>query len=420
MIGESGRTRPVLYRCIALAAGIIFIAIDLLAITLRRMRNPGDFDISMEFGRRFLTGQQLYQGGLHFPYLPTAAMFFSIFSVMPRPLAFLLFYAIAIAGLWLVMRMLTAMVCGARPSLRDAAGPIAVVTLILASHYIIRDLDDGGPNLVLLALAMGGIYGAWSGHDITAAGFLGAATALKATMGIFIPFLIWKRRWRLAVYTTMATALWLALPILHMGPANWWTHQRQWIRSAMGFAAGLNAAAARYYGESNSGNQALGPAVRHLMETRLAFIPVSASAVSAIMGLALVGIFCWLTVSPYGERLGAQWLRESSGLLILAVLLAPIAWLQHLVIAIPAIYLIVADWFADEEFNLPSKAAMLFYIVFALLLNRGLIGKARYTALLEYHVQTLCMLLIFGVLMLRQRGKISSARRCATDSWRVG
>ena len=384
----------------------MFIAIDLLAIALRRLRNSGDFDISMQFGRRFLTGRQLYQGGLHFPYLSTAAMFFSIFSMMPRPLAFLLFYAMAIAGLGLVMRMLTTMVCGADPILRDAAGSIAVVALILASHYIIRDLDDGGPNLVLLALAMGGVYGAWSGHEIAAAGSLGAATALKATMGIFIPFLLWKRRWRLAVYTTIAAALWLALPILRMGPANWWMHQRQWVISAIGFAAGLNEAANRYYGESNSGNQALGPAVMHLVNTRFAVISLSAPAVYAIMALVLVGIFCWLTAPPYGERLGAQWLRESSGLLILAVLLAPIAWLQHLVIAIPAIYLIVADWFADEEFNLASKAAILLYIVFALLLNRGLLGKTRYTALLQYHVQTLCMLLIFGVLMLRHRGKL--------------
>ncbi len=379
----------------------MFIAIDLLAIALRRMRNSGDFDISMEFGRRFLTGQQLYQGGLHFPYLPTAAMFFSPFSAMPRPLGFLLFYAMAIAGLWLVMRMLTTMVCGAEPILRDRTGPIAVVTLILASHYIIRDLDDGGPNLVLLALAMGGIYCAWSGQEIAAAGSLGAATAFKATTGIFIPFLLWKRRWRLAVYTTIAAALWVALPILRMGPANWWTHQRQWVISAIGFAAGLNQAAARYYGESNSGNQALRPAVMHLVNTRLAVIPVSAPAVSAIMALILIGIFCGLTVRPYGERLGARWLRESSGLVILAVLLAPIAWLQHFVMAIPAIYLIVADWFADEDFNLSSKAAILLYIVFALLLNRGLLGKARYTALLEYHVQTLCMLMLFGVVMLR-------------------
>ncbi|HEY2105154.1 MAG TPA: hypothetical protein VGH29_05190, partial [Candidatus Binataceae bacterium] len=83
MTGESDRTQAVLYRRIALAAGAMFIAIDLLAIAARRTRNSGDFDISMEFGRRFLAGRQLYQGGLHFPYLPTAAMFFSIFSALP-------------------------------------------------------------------------------------------------------------------------------------------------------------------------------------------------------------------------------------------------------------------------------------------------------------------------------------------------
>ncbi len=238
-------TKPFLInRRAGAVAAALFIAIDLIAVELRRRRYSGDFDISMEFGRRFVTGQYLYQGGLHFPYLPSAAMFFSLFSIMPKPLAFLLFYSTAIICLWLAMRALASMVCRTRPALRERRGEIAAATLILAAHYIIRDLDDGGPNLILLALLMGGIYWAWAGRDIRAAGCLGAAIALKATAAIFVPFLLWKRRWRLAAYTTIATVLWLVLPMLRMGPANWWMHQREWTISAIGFAAGFNRAAA--------------------------------------------------------------------------------------------------------------------------------------------------------------------------------
>ncbi len=100
--------------------------------------------------------------------------------------------------------------------------------------------------------------------------------------------------------------------------------------------------------------------------------------------------------------MSTRWLRESSGLLLLAVLLAPIAWIQHLVMAIPALYLISADWFAGEDFGPGAKASMAVYAVLALVLNRSAIGKARYQVLLEYHVQTLCMLLVLGVLMRRR------------------
>jgi Glycosyltransferase family 87 len=196
-----GKPRP----RIAIACGIILITIDLVAVTLRRMRQSGDFDISMEFGRRFVSGGHLYQGGLHFPYLPGAAMFYAPFALLPRPLAFLMLYSLAILGLWLVMRVLAMMVYGPDPVLRAWSWQ-AIVTLILGSHYIVRDLDDGGPNLILLALVTGTIYLASAEREVGAAVCLGAAAAFKPTTGIFIPFLVWKRRWRLAAYSALATA----------------------------------------------------------------------------------------------------------------------------------------------------------------------------------------------------------------------
>ncbi|MGO9057416.1 MAG: glycosyltransferase family 87 protein [Candidatus Binataceae bacterium] len=391
------------YRRTAIALACVAAVIDLAAIALRRMRQPGDFDVSMELGRRFVHGEPLYRGGLHFPYLPAAAMFFSALSLLPKPLAFAILYSLAIASLWLIMRMLAAMRCETDPGLRERGLPIAIATLILASHYILRDLDDGGPNIILLALVLGGVYLAWTRREIAAAGCLGAATALKATMGIFIPFLLWKRRWRLAAYSATAAVFWLALPALWMGPLNWWVHQRQWIQSAAGFAVGLNPAAAHYYGAHNIRNQALGPAIEHLMAVRSWAIPISGPAVSAASALVIAGIFCWHTRRLYGERLELEWLAEASGLLILAALLAPIAWVQHLVLAIPAIYLIVADWVAKRNFGVAAGAAMVLYIVLALLLNRTILGKARYLVLLDYHIHTVCMLLLLGVLMMRYR-----------------
>jgi alpha-1,2-mannosyltransferase len=299
------------------------------------------------------------------------------------------------------MRMLAAMVCDAEPAMREGVWRVGIVALLLASRYIVRDLNDGGPNLILLALAMGGVYLACGKREVAAAGCLGAAAALKATAGIFIPFLLWKRCWRFAAYTTAAFALWVVLPILWIGPWSWWTHQREWFDSAVGFAAGFNPAAVRYYGDQNILNQALRPAIEHLMATRLSPFPAYGWTVSAAFALIILVIFGWLTRYPYVEHFDIAWLTETSSLLILATLLAPIAWVQHLVLAIPAIYLIVADWVAQRNFGVAPSAAMVLYIILALLLNRAILGKPGYLVLLDYHVHTICMLLIFYVLMTR-------------------
>jgi hypothetical protein len=112
------------------------------------------------------------------------------------------------------------------------------------------------------------------------------------------------------------------------------------------FAAGFNQAASYYYGAGNADNQALRPAVAHLLAGRL---PAAwAGPVCQAFAIVAVAIFGWFTRRPYGGSLGPAWLREASALLILATLLAPIARVQHLVLTIPAIYLIVSGWLAEH------------------------------------------------------------------------
>jgi hypothetical protein len=50
----------------------------------------------------------------------------------------------------------------------------------------------------------------------------------------------------------------------------------------------------------------------------------------------------------------------------------------------------------------PASAAMAAYVVFALVLNREVLGKGLYLLMLSYHLHTLCMLLVLGVLLMRR------------------
>ncbi|MGH7207795.1 MAG: hypothetical protein ACREIL_00270 [Nitrospiraceae bacterium] len=70
------RSRPRLQWAFILVS-VIVVTVHLVAITDRRTRHLGDFDVSREFGRRYVAGEPLYKGGLHYPYMPTAALSFA-------------------------------------------------------------------------------------------------------------------------------------------------------------------------------------------------------------------------------------------------------------------------------------------------------------------------------------------------------
>jgi alpha-1,2-mannosyltransferase len=382
---------------------VVLVLVDALFVVLRRVHHRGDFDNSMEFGRRFLRGEYLYRGGLHFPYMPSAAMWFSLFALLPMPLAFVFSYCLAIGSLWLTLRLLRAMVTDRDVHASDRDWLVPIATLVLSAHFIIRDLDDGGPNIFLLAVLTAAIFLAWEERRLMSALCFGFAAAIKATTGIFIPFLLWKRQWKMAAYTIAATGLWISLPITRMGPSKWWFHQREWFGSALGFTLGYNLAAQQYYGYHDLQNQALRPALIRLLAFDSYLLDVRSSQYVALaFALTLMVAYCWFTRRLYGQRLNINWLVETSALLILGILLAPIAWVQHMVLTLPAIFLIATEWLSHGKLGKTATTGMVMYIVLALVLNRELLGKVAFVTLQGYNIQTFSLLLLLAVLFLIQ------------------
>ena len=54
------------------------LAVHAAVIVHRRQSHGGDFDVSRELGRRLLAHEALYADGLHYPYLPAAALAFAL------------------------------------------------------------------------------------------------------------------------------------------------------------------------------------------------------------------------------------------------------------------------------------------------------------------------------------------------------
>jgi len=287
---------------------------------------------------------------------------------------------------------------------------LIVLTLILCGHYLIRDFDDGGPNVILLGILLSGMHCIWRGRDIMGAFWLGLGIAVKITPGLFLGFLLWKRRWWLAAYTTAATVLWILLPAVWMGPASWWRHQQKWNEVALSVVHD-SSGAGRDLNEQRVQNQALKPALLRYLTVYpsghplrleqagyvdfLNWRPNIANHVATGILLVLGGIFCWCTHRRWQEPRGM--LGEVSALLLLMLLFSPVTWLQHFIFALPAIFWVVAEQQARPR-TLRLWGIALFAIL-SLLMNRELLGRQSYLLLLSYYTHTLCLLLLFALVI---------------------
>lgn len=381
-----------------LIATATVIAVHAVAIVNQRLTHAGDFDISLELGRRFLAGEHLYAGGLHYPYMPAAAMVFAPLALLPPWLGFTLRYAAALGCLWLTLQWLARMARPRDTVARAHDAGVMGLTLLLASHYIVRDLDDGGPHLLLLAAVVGGLWCVGRDRLGFGAAAFGFAIAVKAPYGLLILFLAWQRQWRLTLLTAAAATVWIVLPSVWMGPSPWWHHQMEWTTTVAASVRGTPLPGPRD-SEERVQNQALAPAVVRLAQRLGA--PEHARWLGAAASAAVLTWLMWTTRRPQ-PIVSPAWLREASAVLVATALLSPVAWIQHLVVVVPGLMVILTAARAASSLAVLRGGALALYAFLALALNREVLGRVLYLDLLTYGLHTVALLVLLAVLLIRR------------------
>ena len=397
-------------------------------IAFHRSFHLRDFDVHREVGRRFVSGEYLYDGGLCYPYMPAAAMYFSPLALIDRNTGLALRYAVAVICLCVTLGLLFRMARVHFERLNTASLTVGALTILLAFQFVLQDLDDGGPHLILLLMLTAGIYAASRQRDVAAGLWFGLAIALKITPALFVLFFLWKRRWRLAGCTVVAALIWIVLPATWMGPSNWWNHQTEWAANA-GLSLTDRHTGIAEENEQRVRNQSLRPSLmRYLVNYPenhpvrrddpgftpiLNMPPRVAQLVVLIATVGLMGFFAWVTRKPWHGPTDPDWLRKCAAMFILVLLLSPITWQQHLVWLIPALYIVVTDVIVGGRVSLAQAAAFGGYIVLTMVLNYEVLGKQRFAMVLSYHPFAIAMLLVLGLLLIR-------FRKDSTLEWAAG
>lgn len=419
--------RPRVERWILLACAV-FIPTELALKAYGHAVAQGDFNVHRDFGMRLLDGTPLYRGGHCFNYMPISALYYAPLAMVPTALASLGRTSAAFLSLAYVCWALGSMV---RDRARTAPWPAlttGALAVALCGQYVLRDLDDGGPHLIYLALIVAGLQAVRRGREGWAAAAFGLAVALKMTPGLLIPFLAWKRRWRLAIATGLATLAWIALPALVMGPSSWWHHQTQWNRVALDVFGG-RMGQDRQVNEVRVQNQALRPAVARLLTAYPEGHPLKlhspldvplghlderwAERCGSLAGLALLGAVAWWSRRPWVGGNDPALPLEFAAVLALMPLLSPVTWLQHLSFLLPAAYLLAAERLAFRPWSRSVAWAVGAFALVALVCNRGLIGRDASLLLMSWHGHTWAAL---GLLILLMTARPTASRGEPTPS----
>jgi alpha-1,2-mannosyltransferase len=386
-----------------------------------------DIDIHREIGRRFLTGEYLYANDYCYMYLPTTGIYFAPLLALERNPSLALRYALAIGCLVGTIMVFHRMICRSSEWNGWHRLWIGIGTGALTLQFILNDLDDGGPHLMLLGILSGGIYAIWIGREQLGAVLIGLGIVLKITPALFVLLFLWKRQWRLAWATVVATILWIVLPVVYMGPTSWWNHHVEWTQNVV-----LSVLDRQVEGRQENELQKANLSLRHTMLRYLvtyppghllrqvdnAYQPVldlspgAAMLIVGVVGVSLIGLFAWSSRGAFHGIRDPTWARDCAGTLMLALFFSPITWDQHLVWMIPAACIVVAAAMRVQGTLSRTAYGMLgVYVVLTILLNYEVVGSARWEALKSYHHLGIAMLILYGLLLsAKYSGTVSSTR----------
>jgi alpha-1,2-mannosyltransferase len=379
-----------------------------------------DIDIHREIGRRFLTGDYLYANDYCYMYLPTTGIYFAPLLVLDRNPSLALRYAVAVGCLVITIMLFHRMLCGRSDANVWSRLLVGIGAGLLTLQFILNDLDDGGPHLILLGILAGGSYAIWVGKERLGAALVGLGIVLKLTPALFVLLFLWKRQWRVASYTVLATVFWVLLPLLYMGPTSWWEHHTEWTRNTV-----LSVLDRQAEGRQENELQKANLSLRHTMLRYLVTYPPThrlrqvdpgyqpvldlpspvANGIVGVAAISLLGLFAWSSCRAFQGPGDPTWARDCAGTLVLALLFSPITWDQHLVWLIPAACVVVAAA-AQVSGGLSRLGYIMLavYVVLTMVLNYEVVGSVRWEALKSYHHLGIAMLILYGLLLSSRAG----------------
>jgi len=369
-----------LSRVVALA---VLATLAVVAYVGRVQYEMRDFQVYWEGGRRVLAAESLFRaedGHYVFKYLPAFAIVVAPWSLLPLRAAQAVWFGLSVIGLTFVLQSSARLL----PGRRRPTWLLVVAAIVALGKFYGHELVLGQVNLAVTALAIGALGAFRRNRDGWAGALLGASVAVKPYGIILLPYLVVTRQRRAAACLASVVVAALVAPVVAYGPSGAVEQHRLWLATIVGSTPStlvtqdnisLFAMFGKWFG--------VGP-----IAWSLGFL-----SVAVMVGLVALVI----ARRPASEAV----YLEIALLLMLVPIVSPQGWDYMLVMATPAVMLVV-----DRIDRLPRALGV---SVGLALLAMGLslfdvLGRTAYAAVMRWSLVTICALVIVaGVGVLRNR-----------------
>ena len=105
--------------------------------------------------------------------------------------------------------------------------------VVCVLRFIFLNWDSGQVVILMAVLVLGALASLSKGKNAWAGAFLAAATLIKYTPVIFLPYLIVRKQYKAVLWTLVFGAVWLLLPVLVVGFQKEMAYLASWIPSIM-------------------------------------------------------------------------------------------------------------------------------------------------------------------------------------------
>jgi len=197
------------YLRIALYVVLVIVMFGFFRNTLRKGMN--DFRVVHRAATRVLHQENLYNfddGHYLYKYSPSFAILVAPIGLFPFPIAKVLWVLGMCICLFFIMRWSKRMIMG------DKSPPayLYLLTLLFASKFWVREMWLGQTDLLMLLFIFLFISCTDRGRELLAGIFLALAVIIKPTPLIFVPYLLYKKKFKSVVSLAVASIALIFLP----------------------------------------------------------------------------------------------------------------------------------------------------------------------------------------------------------------
>ncbi|MBA4016523.1 MAG: hypothetical protein C0483_04990 [Pirellula sp.] len=247
-------------------AGVVLVTVLLPILFVSRGEHSEWNNCFVVAARHMAANETIHGPGAYYAYPPCMAWLAVPLALLPLPVSLFLWSLVNIAA------VITSFVCCWRlmngPQLTKLESPWVAVYwlgLLLSLRWVVSSLEHQQFDTVITALLLAGCWAIAQGRDLRAGVLIGLAASMKCTPLLFVPYLIWRGRFRAALVVPAATVVFNLLPDLCFPKAEGGLYVVDWWRQ---FLVGLQDSAPGHWHTSIQLNQSLAGFFNRLLGMR--------------------------------------------------------------------------------------------------------------------------------------------------------